>query len=118
MNTKPTLIERLKAVKADGFDWNWKDEDAPKDLLREYTATINEAISALRQREWVKIEDIPEEWKDGRCINLVIRLEGDGLHSMPHCASNDGVWYDWQGLEILNTATHAMLPPQPPEQSS
>ena len=58
--TELTLIERLEAVKADGFDWNWKDEDAPKDLLSEYTTTINEAISALRQREWVKAEDMEQ----------------------------------------------------------
>lgn len=80
---------------------------------------FNDAITALSNkpvRDWVKIEDIPEEWKDGRAVNLAIRLMGeDDLHIMFACGINDEVWYDQQGFEILNTVTHAMLPIAPPK---
>jgi len=74
---------------------------------------IQAAIDYIKATMWVPIKDIPEEWKNGGPVNLIIRIEGEGYHSMPHCASYHDVWYDWQGFEILNKVIHAMLPIPP-----
>lgn len=71
-----TLIDRLNLDHEVLLGDLW-DEASGNDALREAYKTIarntQEAISRLKQSQWVRIEYIPEEWKDGRII-LFLRI--------------------------------------------
>lgn len=112
--TKPTLIERLEAAIEIAENSRFTD----RELL---APVLIASKKALEEREWVKIEDIPEEWKDGREIDL-----GQfGIHDLDcrwsDCTYDERGWADDVGQYFNDEAwdvTHAMLPPpQPPEQS-
>ena len=122
-----TLIERLE-----GEIDAWRLEyEAIKHLPNTVFETplvllLQEAISRLKQSQWTPIEDIPEEWKDGRNIHLFIKsnsavMGGDYTFPLYDCQfiEESQEWFDDNG-EIIDTfsdrkITHAMLPPQAPK---
>ena len=112
------LVERLRLSleNIDNSDVWWIDSPDRGGVDADALEAAITRLQSQSANPWVKIEDIPEAWKDGRAVNLAIRLMGeDDLHIMFACAMNDEVWYDQQGFEILNTVTHAMLPIAPPK---
>ena len=86
-----------------------------------HIAGLKEAISAIRQREWVKIEDIPEAWKEGRvnfCKPSHEPLPNEDEYTLiAYCWYDDitDKWLDYDGYPIPPSCTHAILPPQPPK---
>ena len=136
--TEPTLIERLNLDREVLLGDLW-DEAGGNEALREAYKTIarntQEAISALHQREWIKIEDMPP--------NLMSRLNGIKTEYPFNYNAHimGGYWADyyseemahiwvygpmywskaqngWWSTYLNHHPTHYMLPPQPPEQPS
>ena len=71
---------------------------------------------------WVKIEDIPEEWKDGRPVDFF--MVNDEIKAFRRIGFRfvDGHWSKGQGIGMARltfdhmTKSYAMLPPAPPQQ--
>jgi hypothetical protein len=82
------------------------------------------ARAAKAESDWVKIEDIPEEWKDGRTLDLWIIQAPKYAFRLTDCTwgyeeygsdAEDCFYDDWGNpVSINGNITHAMLPPQPP----
>ena len=122
-----TLIERLNLDHEVLLGDLW-DEASGNDVLREAYKTIarntQEAISRLKQSQWVRIDDpIVETWKDGREVDLIsvngtrycgYRYYSDG-GSMGNYWRKDGIMSGEYHCLRLGDVTHAMLPPQPPK---
>ena len=80
--------------------------------------TLRQAITRLQAapNPWVKIEDIPEEWKDGRLIDLYSPLLG----RVVDCYFLNEHWADTNNLGKskisgqLEQITHACLSSAPP----
>lgn len=70
---------------------------------------------------WVKIEDIPEEWKDGRPIDLWVdngRAEPFRLNNCryrPTLSEGYSNWKTWNYHLKEGQVKFAMLPPSPPQ---
>ena len=130
-----TLIERLEAAKS--MIGNMCSQlrppkmsiparpDYDEDIL--IIGALQEAISRLKQSQWVKIEDIPEEWKDGRKVHLAFNRDAEIAYDCSFgnpCNSSDNTraWKNDFGNEVELEITHAMLPigipfpPQPPKE--
>lgn len=71
--------------------------------------------------EWVKIEDIPTSWKDGRPVDLFFSGERNVNCSYRLCGHAEGLtekkpaWVCSHNLWISEDITHAMLPPEHPK---
>ena len=121
--TESTLIEMLLRCDemASAFPENRCFHVVPSSLM-------DKTIAAIKHREWIKIEDIPEEWKDGRKLDLLvggnIGLEIRHVDYRFEAENDEGVFFGKSHpLNIISTKdgyplTHAMLPPRPPEQPS
>ena len=107
-----TLIERLE--KAIGYA-----ENNAFFTARELCApAMREALKALKQSQWTRIEDIPEEWMDGREVELWVRyLDESGGIRLGHCNYRSGNFTtpDYELDEMGVYATHVMLTPHPPK---
>ena len=108
-----TLIERLEEV-AENLGKYGTGRSGITDVgARHYSQVVKEAISHLKQSQWTPIEDIPEEWKDGRAILLIKNGEIYAVRWILESAYGP-VWATPDGHVIFG-ATHAMFPPQLPK---
>ena len=69
---------------------------------------------------WIKIEDCPEEWKDGRDMILWARVSDEeysyGVMLARYIDDSDDLvpgWYAWEGIEAY--PAHVKPLPAPPE---
>jgi len=85
------------------------------------------------ERGWVRIEDFPPEWKDGREVDVFIDMGKDGTLRIPNSKFQNGVWlrpapksfnvlYGGYFYPIehsdeygVTKITHVMLPPNTPK---
>ena len=120
--TEPTLIERLNLDHDVLLGDLWDDahgNEALRETYKVLARNTKEAITALKERDWVKIDDpIVETWKDGREVELWVRyLDQSGRIRLGHCNYRSGNFatpdYDLDEMGVY--ATHVMLPPQPPK---
>lgn len=104
-------------------------------LRREYQTEmylgLHNARAALVEYEanggWVPIADIPDEWKDGRRVDLWLVTANGGSGRLADCLCLRGVWVcrksvasSYYGVERkdengITKVTRAMLPPSPPK---
>ncbi len=78
---------------------------------------IQLAIHALEATQWVPIDEIPEEWKDGRIVDFITADHNRyvGLHydnNVKSWAIGESSRQIFMGTRNI---THARLPPQLPE---
>ena len=112
---KMSLLERLKEVETDAFDWNWLADDSPSDLREKYSETIRDVIEFMESRKWVKIDDpVINEWKDGRPLDIIydyLNAPETIVHDCYFCVEEDG-WYNPSRSVYLITdnITHVRLP--------
>ena len=96
--------------------------------MKNYAKEAFYAAYKAANNPWIKISDIPEEWKDGRRVDLITvhdlykgHMEQVRLTDCSYCERIHG-WRDYRNISILHKitgkyeATHAMLPPKPPQQ--
>ena len=133
--TEPTLIENIykdlkdaeefkKLITSDEWlEHNVHELEGHFDTL---IGRMNEASQALKEQEWVKIDDPRvEEWKDGRPVLIRVNRNGNvrvfvseykDLGFCKETGKDYGCGLGWVGVEeYIETITHAMLPPQPPK---
>jgi hypothetical protein len=70
---------------------------------------------------WVHISEIPEDWKDGRTVDLTVKYNDEsGGFRLTDCYFRDGKFRgpDYDLYEYGVYVTHAMLPPNPPEMNT
>ena len=111
------LIERLRLLER---SWASMYHDAcgfPKDGTN---WTIQYAIDRIQAHSnpWVKIEDIPDEWKDGRPIDLLLTNDRRSA-SCDYKETRDlsGWWSPaFRAILAPDIITHAMLPPTLPQE--
>ena len=110
------LVERLRLLEREWASMYNVFSGFPKDGTN---ATIQDTITRLQATPdpWIKISDIPKEWKDGRPLNVwncgFDEVEKD------YKFNSDGMLCDdfWNIVEFEDEKiTHAMLPPAPPQQ--
>ena len=101
--------------------------------MKNYAKEAFYAAYKAAPNPWIKISDIPEEWKDGRRVDLVVDIQGEYVISVRNCKycakrnkwmrSAEKYHYKHGGfifpVEIsdrfgANKITHAMLPIEPP----
>ena len=122
-NPNKSLIERLEEHKESlGFPFS----SVPSKSMPEEYLLIKEAIAALKAQSWTPIDKIPEEWKDGRKVDLTKTVNGNSPTRYPNCFWQNDSWvyllpqskYDYLEFENeygVSKVTHAMLPPQAPK---
>ena len=120
-DTHDTLIERLVAGQKICNDYHSGKRGDDLYVTRLADELLGLAVSRLKQSQWRPIEDIPEEWKDGRPVDLIINGEREVNNSYRLCGHANGkseeglAWVCQHNLWIKEDITHAMLPPQSPQ---
>lgn len=113
--TEPTLIERLEETERSYAEMKNELCGFPKDGKIQ---SIQEAIAALKERDWVKIDDpIVETWKDGREVDILLE-SGTRINDCQYKSKSiEGFsnWGTWNYRIKENEPTHIRLPPQPPK---
>ena len=140
MKTKPNLISEARHTLADYRTAKHAIDDdlaielrlATVNLTNPEDASLLKLIERLISRlqaapnPWVKIEDIPEEWKDGRAVDLktyhsryVNCTFGGGFNSLA-TGTNRSKWWCPGTANYIDgdRITHVMLPPAPPQEES
>ena len=68
---------------------------------------------------WIKISDMPEEWKDGRSLDIMYKyIDTDPVRITNCCYLSDGgIFNPNRSCQLcMENVRHAMLPPAPPQQ--
>ena len=81
---------------------------------------LKSAISRLSQGGWVKIEEIPDEWKDGRALEIFSRVFDEIIGNYKFNSRGqlcDEMWSVCDDEDFDNEITHARLPTPPQEEA-
>jgi len=96
--------------------------------LKAHKALI-ERVGEMEKCPWVPIEDIPEEWKDGLDVDVIISISNEGSHRVVDCKYINKKWLRptkrigcYSPLEISDEygttkITYAMRPPRAPNKN-
>ena len=104
-----------------------RKQDISQSEKMERLRLIEDAITRLQSQfadPWVKIEDIPDEWKDGVTeVDLYVTyFDESGKHRLTDCKFNckHDEWEtpDYYLSDFAVYPTHAMLPVAPPKGSN
>lgn len=78
---------------------------------------LEQAIARIQTppNPWIKISDIPEEWKDGRRLDLISIFDGRRMNY--YWDADVKGWSNGNGfVYFVDDISHAMLPPATPQQ--
>lgn len=100
-----------KSAEADAYDADV--EFSPMNFERGFTDGFKAGAQWQKEQSgFVKISDMPEEWKDGRPVDFGFR---HGTNARGRF--RNGLPVDQNGNYLAHTEiTHAMLPPKPPNE--
>lgn len=89
--------------------------------MRQHEAALRAALATLEAARWVKIEDCPAEWKDGRPVVLYGRCRPNNVVNPYSPDQNIGWWDAESGQWLLRQRDELIDPiyirlmPAPPE---
>ena len=114
-----TLIERLNKEMLHSVEMS-KNAVFPenRDNFERLSSLFFDTLERLKQSQWVKIEDIPKEWKDGRAVHILCSGKYHHIVYWTKCKEKEDDWHSCIYDETTETGvgsefdniTHGKLP--------
>lgn len=112
--------ERNVFVDIEGSQRYEKNRSQINERIQVCKTCLSEVVEEVRASQWTPISQIPEEWKDGRLVDLWTELGTRKVDcSYRLCGHANGKteegmgWVERHNLWITDAITHAKLPKSP-----